>query len=138
MEAEVEMEPKKQLKVYIDPELERRLRKLIKAKFERFYGALSQEVEDALEHWVGAHESSLDAYTKKHTRINPAFPKVHVWAREIIRELGLGTLQVRRVDLERAIAKVRGSDTRTQEKWIGFLVKEGYLKIIGFGIFEVL
>ena len=132
------LEEKKQLKIYIDVELEKRLRKLIRVKYERFHGAVSQEVCDALTHWLNAHESSLDSYTKKHTRINPAFPKVHVWARAIIRELGLGTLQVRRVDLERAISVVRGSDERTIAKWISFLVKEGYLKIIGWGIFEVL
>ena len=132
------MEKLKQLNVRIPEELEKRLRKLIRAKYERFHGAVSQEVCDALTHWLNAHESSLDSYTKKHTKINPAFPKVHVWAREIIRELGSGTLQVRRRDLERAIAKVRGCDERTYQKWISFLVKEGYLKIIGWGIFEVL
>ena len=133
-----EVEEKKQLKIYIDAELEKRFRKLLRAKYERFYGAVSQEVCDALTHWLNAHESSLDSYTKTHTHINPALPKVHFWAREIIKQLGPGTLQVRRTDLERAISKVRGSDERTTNKWIHFLVREGYLKIIGWGIFEVL
>ena len=132
------VERKVKIQVYIDPDLAKRLKRLIKMKYEDFYGALSQEVSDALSHWIGDNEASLDVHTKMHTTINPRVPMVHTWLREIVRELGPAVHQVRHEDLERAITMVRGSDPRTVDKWISALVKNGYLKIIGLGIFAVL
>lgn len=132
------VEHKVGLYVLVDPETMKKLRALIKMKYETFYGALSQEVTDALNHWIADHESSLDVHTKTHTILNPRAPKLHAWLREIIRQLPVATHQVRREELEKAIGVTRGSDPRTYDKWIRELVRNGYMKVIGFGIFEVL
>ena len=127
-----------QVKVYLDPGLEKEFRELVKMKYDTFHGAVSQEVSDALGHWINLHKQSLDAHTKMHTKLNPRTPKLHAWLREIIRELGPAVHQASRQDLERAISRTRGSDDRTIDKWIGLLVKNGYLKVLNFWVFEVL
>jgi len=131
---------KVQLKVYIDREIERKLREIIKRKYERFYGALSSEVQDALAHWIQMHEEDGGAHTNSHKKINPSLPRSHRDAREIIdwlRDKGF-FLQVSVDALRKAIENTRGSDERTIRKWTKFLVKNGYLKWISDRTLEIL
>jgi hypothetical protein len=41
--------------IYIDKDLMKRFRELVKAKHELLHGALSYEVEQALAHWIMEH-----------------------------------------------------------------------------------
>jgi len=131
---------KVQLKVYLDKDLVDKLWVLIKKKYERTYGALSSEVQDALAHWIQMHEEDICAHTNSHKKINPALPRSHRDAREIIdwlRDRGF-FLQVSVSTLRKAIENTRGSDERTIRKWINFLVKNGYLKWISNRTLEIL
>jgi len=133
------MVDKVQLKVYVDSKIVEKLWDLIKKKYERTYGALSCEVQDALAAWIQSHEETLELHTNTHKKINPHLPRSHREAREIIewlKDRGF-FLQVSINNLKKAIENTRGSDPRTIKKWIKFLVDNGYMKWISHRILEI-
>lgn len=125
--------------VVIDEKVYDNLTELIKRKYERPYGALSSEVQDALVHWISEHQETLELHTNTHKIINPSLPGSHRQARQIIdylREQGFH-LQCRDKDLKRAIENTRGSDSRTIKKWMLFLVDNGYMKWTTHRVLEI-
>lgn len=46
-------------------------------------------------------------------------------------------MQVRRLDVERAIMRTRGVDQRTIDKWLKALIVFEYLKPIGAGVYQL-
>jgi len=113
---------------------------MIKAKYDKTWGALSIEVQEAIVSRISEYKSTVDAHTKTTHKINPPIPKSHLQAREIIDELQrMGyILQCSRKELRKAIEATRGTDLRTINKWMRFLVEHGYLKMMNPNIFEIL
>lgn len=126
---------KVQLKVYIEKRINDALWKLIRAKYHSTYGALSEEVQSAIVHWLNQHEATI---TQKRT--NPSMPRAHRIAQDIIfclKDWGF-TTQCAYRDLRKAIEKTRGMDIRTVRKWIKFLVRNGYIKQLRTYVYEIL
>jgi hypothetical protein len=130
-------EGKKGLYIYLDEAVYEALMSLIKRKYEGLHGVLSAEVQHAIAHWIKQHESTLTQTTHK---INPAIPRSHVVANAIINRLRNAGFynQCAKRDLIKAIEDERGSDPRTVEKWMKFLVRNGYLKWLNPNVLEVL
>lgn len=125
--------------VMIDVKVYDNLRDLIRKKYQKSYGALSSEVQDALAHWISEHEETLELHTNTHKVINPSLPGSHWQAKQIIdwlRDHGV-SVQCTDRDLRKAIINTRGSDSRTIKKWMKFLVDEGYLKLITHRLYEI-
>ena len=129
------MERKVQLKVYVDEGIRDALRSLVKRKYPSTYGALSEEVQCALIHWIHENEATI---TQKLT--NPTTPKSHQAAQQImfhLKEKGF-TTQCSYKDLRKSIESVRGMDIRTVRKWLKFLGRNGYIKQLRTYIYEIL
>lgn len=122
--------------VRIEKEIRDKLYALIHSKYpESSYGALSLEVQEAINNWILGHE-----HTTLHTKpLNPSLPRVHLNCQEImglVRETGHQT-QVSFTTLRKIIINLRGNDSRTIEKWIKTLLQEGYLKRLNYNVFEI-
>jgi len=117
------------LYAYIDEKLLSKLWDYIRRKYEcHFHGALSLEVENALEHYL----KIADLHTNTHKIQNPTLPRTHRIAQQIIsllRDRGFHN-QASVDDIYKAIEDIRGSDPRTKKKWLKFMVTHGYLKWI--------
>jgi len=120
-------EGKGMLQVYVDSVLKAKLWHFIREKYPKStFGALSFEVEKALEHYLEA----FDLHTNAHKYENPALPRSHKNAQKIICDLrNRGITKECTVDeVYKSISNVRGSDPRTQKTWLKFLTNHGYLK----------
>jgi hypothetical protein len=119
--------------IYLDKEVAKKLRELVKSKYQGQWG-ISWEVEEAIRAWLRLQHAQI------HTQpLNPGRPHVHQVMDAIIfklREMGC-LVQCSVNDLRRAINEVRGSDERTFKKWAEILVKEGRLKWIGTYTYEI-
>jgi hypothetical protein len=131
------LEEKVGLYVRIDRKLRDKLYALIRSKYpESTYGGLSAEVQEAIVSWLASHE-----HTTLHTKsLNPRLPRTHRICQEImeaVKSTGHQT-QVSRKILLSAITSLRGSDERTVDKWLQTLLREGYIKILNYNVFEIL
>jgi len=135
---------KVQLLAYIDENLYKELRQLIKMKHEELRGALSKEVEDALRAWIAAHRSA-HAQSAQISRVNPAPRIARAWeqVREYLRsaygyEAVITGSQIPKKLLINAIAAVRGSDPRTIRKWLSLFEHFKLIKWIAPNVVEVI
>lgn len=128
------MEETVPLFVRIRKEIRDGLYELIRRKYRNLHGGLRTEVEHALAHWLEEH------HTQIHTKFNPALPRAHRTANQIIMTLkSKGYIQQATLkDIANAIIEVCGSDERTIRKWTKFLVANGYLKTLSANVFEIL
>ena len=134
------MSKKVQLKVYIDEEINKKLREIIVMKYRTLEkGLLSREVQEALAYWIRLH-------TQRHTgpvqlnKLNPhpkafdVFEQVKDYLRKKYKYL---PQQVTFNDLAEAISAVRGSDKRTIRKWLDEFLKWKLVKPIAPQVFEL-
>ncbi|MEM0309244.1 MAG: hypothetical protein QXP68_04245 [Thermosphaera sp.] len=137
------MVKKRRVTVHIREDLWEEFKRLAYAKNPDFYGALSHEVEQALQAWLAQH-------TQKHAgrlivnKQNPQ-PKVYetfLQVKEYLKNTyGYGAIvpgqQIPRRHLIDAISAIRGTDKRTIRKWMDLFVKYKLIKWIAGEIFEV-
>jgi len=119
-------EGKRGLYVYIDKQICVKLYHLIHEKHgQDIYGALSAEVEEALER----HLETVSSHANTHKFGNPALPRTHRTCIKIIEDLRKNDRRTECTpeDVYLSVSNVQGSDRRTHEKWIKTLVQLGYL-----------
>ena len=95
-------------------------------KYGYLYGAVSEEVKNAIAHWMNEH----GANTHVNTQINPGIPKTQVKIDGVIgwlRSKGF-TNQFSINDWQRACIETVGSDKRTVEKYLKLSEKIGRIK----------
>jgi len=129
-------EGKSMLQAYISTDLKTRLYELVKKKYEGLHGGVSMEVEHALAHWIQQFDSSL---TQEMHKINPLPAKGHIIASRIKQRLANRNFMVQcsKSVLVQAIEDERGSDPRTVQKWLKWLVRNGYYKWLNASILEI-
>lgn len=118
---------KSALYVYIDENLRLKLLDYIRGKYkEGFHGALSFEVEKALENYLKA----AVLHTNTHKIQNPNLPVVRRRVQQIISLLNDRGFhnQVSVDEVYKAVEDVAGFDPRTKKNYLKFLVDHGYLK----------
>lgn len=129
--------------IYINTGLWVQFKRLTFQKHENFHGAISTEVEQALQAWLAQH-------TQNHTRqlvvnkINPQ-PRVFIvfnQVKEYLKEkYGYAALvpgqQVPKKHIVDAIMNLRGPDYRTVNKWMGLFMKFKVVKWIAGELYEV-
>jgi len=129
-------EGKKGVFTLIDKDIYSKLWDFIKKKYgENVYGALSFEIEKALEHYL----NFVELHTNAHKLENPSLPRSHREAQKIIsliRNRGFHK-QVPVNEVYKAISDIRGSDPRTLKKWLKFMVIHGYFRWINSRILEI-
>ena len=146
---------KRQLLVYVDEGVYKRLWELIKAKHEKPYGALSYEVEEALKHWILEHtrtqslgtqareQAQAQAQRVEASKYNPPPRYLKVWLQvkdyleEVLKYDFNYTRHLLHEDLMRAVAAVRGPDGRTLKKWPRVFEECGILKRVSPKLYEV-
>jgi len=129
--------------VCIDEKLYREFRDLVRQKHDKFRGALSYEVEEAIRHWVLLH--TQNTHKTEMGKFNPE-PKVNRVFRQVkeymIRRFGyiyLGSgSQFPRRHIVEAIAAVRGDDERTINKWMKRFIDAKLIKHIAGEVWEVI
>ena len=101
----------------ISEDVAKKLRELVKMKYDTMHGGLSWEIEQALRAWLATHTESTQVSA---TRANPqpkvltVWEQVKDWLRRAYGYAYLATgAQVPREHLVKAISAVRGSDPRT-------------------------
>jgi len=137
-------EDKVQLKVYLPRSLVEELKRLALAKYGKFHGAISYEVEQALGVWLATHTQN---HTKQLT-LNSANPQPRVFkvwnqVKAYLREkFGYDSIfpqqLIPRKHIVEAIAAIRGDDERTIQKWLNSFQKYQVLKWISGEVYEVL
>ena len=149
------------MQVYVNKELLKKFRELVKIKHDKFHGALSYEVEQALAHWLLEHARANSQATTPTTpiqtippsqvsglqlearRLNPPARYFKVWldVKEYLQERLLYDFtkcrQVHIDDLKVAIGAVRGDERRTLNRWLETFEKYGILKKISPKFYEV-
>jgi len=134
---------RKKISLFLEQDIWTEFKRLAFQKHENFHGALSRELEQALQTWIAQH-------TQNHTRqlvinkVNPQ-PKIFEVFNEIkvclMKKYGYAALvpgqQMPKVHLRDAIMAVRGLDYRTVNKWMGLLTKYKLIKWISGEIYEV-
>jgi len=136
---------KKVLSVYIQEDIYNQLNQLVKQKYTCLKGGKSQEVEDALRHWLRLH-------THKNTQIlfpqkmNPApkefkvFQQVKHYIIKYKHKSDSYLNQPRQVslrELREAISAIRGSDERTIKKWLKAFERNHFIKWIAGEVYEL-
>jgi len=123
------------LSVLISKELNDKLRKYIKETYPVYTrGLLSIVVQDAIAEYLGRRKQQHASKP-----LNPGRPTVQQICDELkFRMKSKGFLsQIDHVNLVNIISEVRGSDPRTIRKWIKNLLKLGYIKKIGYYVYEI-
>jgi hypothetical protein len=130
------------LRAYVSRDVSDRIRDLAWAKYGRFRGALSYEVEQALRAWLAQH--AQDAH-KNLEAVNPqpravtAFNRVKKYLEDRFGYAAIITgQQIPRQHLAEAIAAIQGVDNRTFKKWMDAFTRFKLIKYVGGEIFEVL
>lgn len=135
---------KKKVNLFIEEGIWAEFKRLAFQKHENFHGALSYELEQALQAWLAQH-------TQKHIKplipnsINPQ-PRVAVTFSQVKNYLkqqyGYVAIvpgqQVPRAHLREAIMAIRGTDYRTVNKWMGLFTKFKLIKWVAGQIYEIL
>ena len=128
---------KRGLYILVDEVIHSKLWDFIRKKYDKnVYGALSFEVEKAIEYYLQA----AGMHTNTHKFEDSTLPRTHRYCREIIRWLkdhypGYERFTVSQI--REAIMNVRGSDDRTLRKWLRNLVRLGYLKPVNNRVFKL-
>jgi len=138
---------KKAMLIYIDMNIEKKLRNLIQNKYEHYQkGLLSYEVELAIRNWLALHTQTQKIKNNAVIQGKPnPLPNVII-AFQKVKEYLLGkyydTLfqgqQINYKHLEEAIMNTRGVDKRTIRKWLKIFHKMGFIKPITPMIWEIL
>jgi hypothetical protein len=134
------------IQAYVKREIAERLRELAKMKHEHLRGAISEEVEAALQAWLAAHTNAHKPEGGRYypAPMNPPLRVARAWeaVKEYLRQafgyvvLDAGA-QVLRSHLVQAVAATRGSDRRTVEKYLGLFRTFKLLKHVGGEVYEV-
>lgn len=135
---------KKRVTVHINVELWEEFKRLAFQKHENFHGALSYELEQAIQAWLAQH-------TQNHTKplvlnsVNPqpSVFKVFNQVKNYLKQTyGYAAIvpgqQVPKAHLQNAIIAVRGSDYRTVNKWMNLFLKFKLVKWLAGEVYEVL
>lgn len=129
--------------LFIDKGLIEQFRALIQKKYNTYEkGLLSYEAEMALRNWLSLHTNAQTSLDIK--KPNPT-PKVVIIFSQVKNyllsnfyfELKSGQ-QININHLKKAIMELRGSDTRTVNKWIHIFHKMGLIKPITSATWEIL
>jgi hypothetical protein len=130
------MSKKVKLQAYIDEEVMRAFWAHLKAKYERPFGALSAEVQNAIAHWL--NEAGTSAHTQAH--MNPGLPIAQAKIDQIIQWLKSKgfTNQFTIRDWQKACINTVGSDTRTIKKYLKLAGEMGRIKPITPLIWEII
>lgn len=135
--------------VYIDENLWREFRDLVRRKHEEFKGSVSYEVEQALQHWLALHrEKERNSNGVGFKILNPQNPppkvlKAFAQVKEYLKEkYGYAAIvtgsQIPRKHIVEAVEFVRGHDPKTIEKWMSLFRKYRLIKPLSPEVFEVL
>jgi len=130
--------------VYVNEQIWKEFKRLAFQKHENFHGAISYELEQAIQSWIAQH-------TQNHTNplvansINPqpnvytVFQKVKEYLKQTY---GYGAIvsgqQIPKIHLHNAIMIIRGSDPRTVAKWMNLFQKFKLIKWIAGELYEVI
>jgi hypothetical protein len=136
--------------IYIDKEVMRKFRELVKMKHEFLHGALSYEVEEALRHWIMEHTRTKQPATTsaggvklEASKYNPPPRYLKTWFQvkdyleDVLKYDFNYTRHLLHEDLVKAVAAVRGSDERTLRKWPRVFEEYGTLKRVSPKLYEV-
>lgn len=106
-----------------------------KAQGKSVHGALSAEVEVAIEDYIEKH-TSLTPHVE--VRMNPGFPLDKAVCLQILQALGRKGIEYEFVqrDLEDAVAQLRGSDKRTVKHWTERLLHYEFVSVRYPGLTE--
>jgi len=131
-------EGKVRIDVYINEEIFNKLMQLAKMKYRRLHGALSREVEEALNYWIQKHE--LEAHTQ--TLTDPETPRLIKNLELIMKRLKqLGFFRNDRISINdwiRACSETVGSDKRTWKKYLNYAIQYQYLKTDMYSTYIIL
>ena len=94
------------------------------------------ETESMIKNWLAAHTN----ITNTPAKLNPIGSRSERLAREITHWIlsKTETFQVHRGLVVKAIEELRGSDSRTVEKWFTYLRKNEHIKPLGGDMWEIL
>lgn len=129
--------------LFIEDKLWDEFKRLAFSKHENFHGALSYELEQAIQSWLAQH-------TQNHTKqlvvnkVNPQ-PKVYrifAQVKDFLKQhYGYAAIvpgqQIPKKHLIEAIACIRGPDERTVEKWMNNFLRLKLIKWIAGELYEV-
>lgn len=121
---------KKGLFALVDEVVYARFWQFIRRKYEKnVYGAVSFEVENALEYYLDTIDSNTNLHKMHKNQKDPVL-RGHRTAQKILRSLRESGYQNQCTITEvyKAIEAIRGFDRRTKEKWAKFLVDNHYLE----------
>lgn len=111
---------------------------LIKMKYKRFHGAISYEVNEALEYWIQKHLA--EAHTQ--TLTDPETPRLIKNLELIMKRLKqLGFFRNDRISINdwiKACSETVGSDKRTWKKYLNYAIQYQYLKPDMFSTYTIL
>ncbi len=129
---------KKQVKIYLDEDMDKALRNLIASKYQTVErGLISHEISQAIASWITkhAHKDTQPAQV-----VNP-MPRVFAVGQLIKERLkesyGFIPQQVSLSEIRDAIGLVRGNDSRTIDKWLREFAKWKVIKNIGGQVYEL-
>lgn len=126
---------KVKLQVWINKDLNDKLRELINQKYKKYEkGNLSNEVEEALRNWIAAH---TNAHKFEQTNPEPRVYKVWEEVKKVLKDWGYFQ-QVNLRELKKAIAIVRGNDYRTIRKWLNEFKKFKLIKELTPQVYEII
>ena len=135
------MEKKVKLLVSIPESLDRKLRRLIAQKYEKYEkGLLSYEVELAIRNWLALHTNAQTPLQKPNPvpKVALAFAQVKDYLLTNYYETLQPGQQINLKHLEKAIMETRGSDPRTVKKWLRLFVDFKLVKPIVGNVWEVI
>jgi hypothetical protein len=119
-----------------------RFRELVSRKHKFSKGALSYEVEAALSQYVASYYTQTQSTKNALQQQQNPFPKVYELKQQIFKWLidtGL-YLEVPQLipdkHLCNAIGAIKGTDSRTINKWVSLLKQCGCIKVIGIHQYE--
>jgi len=135
---------KKKVNLFIEEGIWAEFKRLAFQKHENFHGALSYEVEQALQMWIAQH-------TQNHTKVlfpNDVNPQPRVLTvfnqvKEYLKaQYGYGAIvvgqQIPLKHLREAIMAVRGTDLRTVKKWLDLFMKFKLIKHLAGQVYEAI
>jgi hypothetical protein len=131
-------ENKVRIEALIKKETFNKLMELIKTKYQRPHGAISYEVEEALDFWIQKHLA--EAHTQ--TLTDPETPYTIKSLELIMKKLKqLGFFRGNRISInewKRACAETVGGDKRTWKKYLDYAIQLEYLKPEQFSTYTIL
>jgi hypothetical protein len=130
------------LRAYVSKEIHDKIRDLAWAKYGRFRGALSYEVEQALRVWIATHTQNAHKFLNA-ANPQPKVARIFNQVKKYLEEnLGYVAIipgqQIPRRHILMAIANVRGPDARTIKKWFDAFLANKLIKMITPELYEVL